>query len=149
MSTMTENAAQYIRNKAEIDAAKKQYEDIVARLSPVQEALAQAIIDECMDSGLESMRITVDVDGDGEKRVYTVTPTLKTFVSALADREEMLFEELRSAGFGDIIKLKVHQKTLESLIREQIAERGLLGLPEKLKQTLNIFNKPDISIRKG
>ena len=147
MSTMTENAAQYIRNKAEIDAAKKQHEDIVARLSPVQEALAQAIIDECMDSGLESMRITVDVDGD--KRVYTVTPTLKTFVSVLADREEMLFEELRSAGFGDIIKLKVHQKTLESLIREQIAERGLLGLPKKLKQTLNIFNKPDISIRKG
>ena len=147
MSKMTENAAQYIKNKAELDAAKKQHEEIVARLSPIQEALAQSIIDECMDSGLESMRITVDVDG--EKRVYTVTPTLKTFVSALPDHEEMLFEALRAAGFGDVIKPKVHPKTLEALVREQIAERGLLGLPEMLQQSIRVFDKPTIAIRKG
>ena len=147
MGTMTENAAQYIKNKAELDVAKKQYEEIVARLTPIQEALAEAIIDECTDSGLTSMRIIVSVDG--EERKYTVTPTLKTFVSALKGHDEALFKSLRSAGFGDIIKLTVHQKTLEALIREQIAERGLLGLPENLKQSLNIYNKPDISIRKG
>lgn len=65
-------------------------------------------------------------------------------------RQDDFFEWLRKNDLGDLIRETVHVKTLESWVKSyRDEETSELDLPDELRDLLNIFEKPDISVRKA
>ena len=67
--------------------------------------------------------------------------------SYLKENQEDVFEALRQLGYDGIIKETIHDRTLNSLIKE-ITENGEKDLPENLKPYIKIFKYKKISITK-
>jgi hypothetical protein len=69
------------------------------------------------------------------------------FANCLAQDKPKLLEALIENGYGDIVKTDVNPKSLNALVKE-ITVNGEEELPAYLKDVLNIYIKPKISVTK-
>ena len=69
------------------------------------------------------------------------------FANCLAQDKPKLLEVLIENGYGDIVKTDVNPKSLNALVKE-LTVNGEEELPAYLKDVLNIYVKPKISVTK-
>ena len=69
------------------------------------------------------------------------------FANCLAQDKPKLLDVLIENGYGDIVKTDVNPKSLNALVKE-LTVNGEEELPAYLKDVLNIYVKPKISVTK-
>lgn len=69
------------------------------------------------------------------------------FANCLAQDKPKLLDILIENGYGDIVKTDVNPKSLNALVKE-LTVNGEEELPAYLKDVLNIYIKPKISVTK-
>ena len=69
------------------------------------------------------------------------------FANCLAQDKPRLLDVLIENGYGDIVKTDVNPKSLNALVKE-LTVNGEEELPAYLKDVLNIYVKPKISVTK-
>ena len=100
---------------------------------------------------------TVDFDlatmmTDSETQNFTVAGTMfcltnKVRASAVADRQEELYEALRNEGYGDLVYETVNANSLSAFVKEQMEEHD--DVPEWLNGLVNVFEKTTVGVRKA
>ena len=78
---------------------------------------------------------------------YSFTLQAKTRWNKAAEKEDELFEALRNAGLGDIIKPTVNANTLNSAINNLVEENDD-ELPEEFEDVLTKYEYNDVARRK-
>lgn len=73
--------------------------------------------------------------------------TTVTRASAMEGNKEILYEALRSEGFGNLIYETINANSLSAFVKEQIEENNYI-LPEWLNGLVNVFKKTTIGVRK-
>ncbi len=68
--------------------------------------------------------------------------------SPVAGGKEALFDALRTEGYGDLITETVNSKSLDSFVKEQIAENDDV-LPGWLDGLVNVFGQTTVGVRKA
>lgn len=71
-----------------------------------------------------------------------------TKASAVADKKDELYTQLKEAGYGDLVVETVNPSSLSAFVKEQISENNE-ALPEWLDGLVNVFEKTSISMRKN
>ena len=111
----------------------------------------------------EIKQLQADIEETGNRLVHCMTETEtpnfthagsmfvltnKTHVSAPAGRKNVLYDALRSEGFGDLIYETVNANSLSAFVREQITESDD-KLPTWLDGLVTVFEKTTVNVRKS
>jgi preprotein translocase subunit SecD len=133
MTIDPEPVRKFVRLRAQID----DLEDQVAELKRQRDNLADCISASFIDAGVSGLPITVD----GESFSVHIVRPLAVYKRAGIETAQ-LAEVLASIGMEDIVKASVSQQSLQSRVREMLANDE--QVPEALANILDIQEKTEL-----
>lgn len=135
MSKISDIATELVR----LDQAIKETGSHLDELKSVREEKQLELIQEMQEQDLTEF----SVDNIGKR--FAMKKDI--FANCLAQDKPKLLDVLIENGYGDIVKTDVNPKSLNALVKE-LTSNGEDELPEYLKDVLNIYVKPKISVTK-
>jgi len=128
---------------AEIDNQTKALKRDLEKLAEERAELEQEVLTAFVDTGIDSIRVTPQTDGDVPGRKVLVHLTRKV-VGRHLQGPEATAQAVIAAGHGDIVKHQVHPQSLNSLIKELMS---LGGLPEEFDGVVEPFEVVRVATR--
>lgn len=123
----------------EVDNEISRLNEKIAELKTKREELREELVDEMTSEDLPEFAIELD----GVNKRFALKRD--QYASYLVEDKEAVFNAFRKLGLDGIIKEDIHNKTLNSTIKE-LTNSGENELPEELKPYIRIFEKSNISI---
>lgn len=132
----SQNLFEILAAYSQLDQLNVTIEALTTELSDIQKNLSKVVIPDLMES------LNCDNTSTGG---YTYSVGVRTHARILPGKADKAFEWLRSQGYDGLIQEKVNDKSLSSVIKAYIEEKGLKP-PEEI---IGVYQEKYMSRRKS